>query len=155
MKHEAKVMKNVIGYIKNAGISKEDFPFLLFFYEWMHIRESGMSPLHWGVKFFTGPSPMIVPGWIMEAYELNDGQYNLDYFSPRQLRILKEVIEKNILETKQHWADFVTLIGEDIEVNFYELAEKFGWPAHLINRIVDDYEFYVLNFPVDLRFPLD
>lgn len=148
-------MKNVIGYIKNAGISKEDFPFILFFYEWMYLEESGTSPLHWGVKFFTGSSPMIVPGWIMEAYEASNGQHDLDCLSPHQRRIFTELVKENISELKQHWVDFVSLVGEDIEVNFCDLAEKFCWPPHMINRIVDDYEFYVLNFPVDLRFPLD
>lgn len=155
MSNSSTMLKSLLGYLKGAKVSESDLPIVLFYYEWHHIKQTGYSPLCWGIKYFACDLPMLVPGWIVEAYRVSDVAWDPDVFSPRQMNILGnmacgETFSMNLM--RQQWKELIEMVGEDIELNFLELAKTFGLSNKILNRLVDDYEFCVLNFPTDLRY---
>lgn len=156
MKRRAKVMKNILGYFKHDGITEQDFPLALFSYEWEHIQETGFSPTYLGVRFFAcKDSPLIVPNWIIEAYRTSDDKWDYMVFSPRQRQILLNVWKNFIFCDgefyREQWKNVVAQVGEDVEIDFLQLAKMNGATEHILDSMEDDYYVYRVIQNVDVR----
>jgi hypothetical protein len=147
-------MKNTIGYFKHQGITEADFPLVLFSYDWEHIQETGHSPLYLGVKYFTCQTPMLVPGWIAEAFRASDGQWDYMVFSPRQRQVMLNVWKNFIFDDgtlyHEQWAKIVKQVGEDVEIDFQKLLKLNNAHPHILDSAEDDYYCYRVIQTVDV-----
>ncbi len=150
MKRPFRVIDNYIGYFKHGGVSCEDFPLAFFMTDLELLRDHGHTATELIVKYYTGDSPLIIPGWIVEHFGESDGSFNPDVFTPRQKRVMGDVITRfanelyvnDKLKYQNMWREITQLFGEDIEVDFMTLMKHYKEPEWKINRHEDEVEFY-------------